>query len=116
MKVIERQGQEMVDIEKCYAEADQPKDQDGRPIKYPPVWTIEEQVLVEGETGDVLTVGPDERDASNPLKVAVGSGAPGVGTLVLTFGDVLQERAKITNRYSEPGEANMRVSAPVPEV
>jgi hypothetical protein len=116
MKEIEVTGQDIVDIELCHATVTLPLDADGRAIKGTFAWTVEEQVAVEGETGDVVTVIP----AADGLSADVVSGVPGTAKVAATFSGlngvpVLKMWGPITVKYGDPETINLVFGAPTPE-
>lgn len=112
MKVIDRPPIEFNDVEKDLLSI-APKDADGRIKKdgeY--AWEVIDQVPVEGETGDVLTLAVEE----DMLSAWAFSGVP--GTCIVTVYDAeadLMERMPVTVKYGVASELNLSAGVPVPE-
>jgi hypothetical protein len=112
MGVIDRPGIEFVDVEKVLLSI-APKDADGRTVKGTYLWEVIEQVPVEGEVGDVLTLEVVE----DGLSAWAISGAPGTAIVEVVDADAdLTERMPVTIKYGQPSELNLSAGAPVPEV
>jgi len=111
MEIIDRPAIEFVDVEKVLLSV-APKDEDGRLVvlDFNLEWSVEDQVPVPPETGDVVVL----LEGDTAYERWAVSGVPGTCVVVVSNGNLV-ERMPVTIKYGEPSALNLSAGTPVHE-